>query len=157
MVYILLLALTSSAASLISGFSSLSEHALSAGAGAFWAGQRARAVRMADEHFEYLVIGGGSGGMASARRAAAHGAKVAVVERDRLGGTCVNVGCVPKKLMFEAAHVMERSPPTPTPHPPPPCSSHSHSHWHYAESTATQPPPPASASTLAVCHSIGRA
>jgi NADPH-dependent 2,4-dienoyl-CoA reductase/sulfur reductase-like enzyme len=104
---ILLLALTSSAASLITSFSSLSDHALSAGAGAFSAGQRARAVRMADEHFEYLVIGGGSGGMASARRAAAHGAKVAVVERDRLGGTCVNLGCVPKKVMFNAATIQE--------------------------------------------------
>lgn len=104
---VLLLALTSSAASLITSFSSLSDHALSAGAGAFSAGQRARAVRMADEHFEYLVIGGGSGGMASARRAAAHGAKVAVVERDRLGGTCVNLGCVPKKVMFNAATIQE--------------------------------------------------
>ena len=64
-------------------------------------------ILMADEHFEYLVIGGGSGGIASARRAAAHGAKVAVVERERLGGTCVNVGCVPKKVMFNAAHVKE--------------------------------------------------
>lgn len=62
---------------------------------------------MADEHFEYLVIGGGSGGIASARRAAAHGAKVGVVERDRLGGTCVNVGCVPKKVMFNAGTVQE--------------------------------------------------
>jgi glutathione reductase (NADPH) len=45
--------------------------------------------------------------MASARRAAAHGAKVAVVERDRLGGTCVNLGCVPKKVMFNAATIQE--------------------------------------------------
>uniref|UniRef100_A0A7S2HUA9 Glutathione reductase n=1 Tax=Haptolina brevifila TaxID=156173 RepID=A0A7S2HUA9_9EUKA len=62
---------------------------------------------MVDEHFEYLVIGGGSGGIASARRAAAHGAKVGVVERDRLGGTCVNVGCVPKKVMFMAGSMQE--------------------------------------------------
>ena len=68
---------------------------------------RASSLAMADEHFEYLVIGGGSGGIASARRAAAHGAKVGVVERDRLGGTCVNVGCVPKKVMFNAATVQE--------------------------------------------------
>ena len=48
--------------------------------------------------FDYFVIGAGSGGIASARRAARHGAKVAVAEaQDRLGGTCVNVGCVPKK------------------------------------------------------------
>lgn len=46
--------------------------------------------------FDYFVIGAGSGGIASARRAASYGAKVAVVEKARLGGTCVNVGCVPK-------------------------------------------------------------
>jgi len=60
-----------------------------------------------DTHFDYLVIGGGSGGIASARRAAQWGAKVAVVERAPLGGTCVNVGCVPKKIMFNAAMVNE--------------------------------------------------
>jgi len=60
-----------------------------------------------DNHFEYLVIGGGSGGIASARRAAQWGAKVAVIERQALGGTCVNVGCVPKKVMFNAATVNE--------------------------------------------------
>jgi len=59
------------------------------------------------EKFDYLVVGGGSGGIASARRAAAHGAKVAVIERARLGGTCVNVGCVPKKVMFNAGTVQE--------------------------------------------------
>ena len=42
--------------------------------------------------FDYLVIGAGSGGIASARRAATYGAKVGVVEKARLGGTCVNVG-----------------------------------------------------------------
>jgi heterodisulfide reductase subunit A-like polyferredoxin len=47
--------------------------------------------------FDFFVIGAGSGGMASARRAATYGAKVAVTEVARLGGTCVNVGCVPKK------------------------------------------------------------
>lgn len=67
-----------------------------------------RQVAMAaTEHFDYLVIGAGSGGMASARRAAQWGAKVAVVERGPLGGTCVNVGCVPKKVMFNAALVNE--------------------------------------------------
>lgn len=50
------------------------------------------------QHFDYLVIGGGSGGVASARRAAAYGAKVGLVEYKALGGTCVNVGCVPKKV-----------------------------------------------------------
>ena len=68
---------------------------------------RAGSAFMADESFDYLVIGGGSGGIASGRRAAAHGAKVAVIERARLGGTCVNVGCVPKKVMFNAATVHE--------------------------------------------------
>ncbi|MEC9339914.1 MAG: glutathione-disulfide reductase [Pseudomonadota bacterium] len=57
--------------------------------------------------FDYLVIGAGSGGIASARRAAEHGARVAVVEQGRLGGTCVNVGCVPKKVMWNAGHVAE--------------------------------------------------
>ena len=58
-------------------------------------------------HFDYLVIGGGSGGLASARRAAKHGAKVGMIESGRLGGTCVNVGCVPKKVMWNAASVAE--------------------------------------------------
>ncbi len=54
--------------------------------------------------FDLIVIGGGSGGVACARRAASHGAKVALIEAARLGGTCVNVGCVPKKLFVYAAH-----------------------------------------------------
>ena len=54
--------------------------------------------------FDLFVIGAGSGGIATARRAAQYGAKVGVVEYDRLGGTCVNRGCVPKKLMVYAAH-----------------------------------------------------
>lgn len=70
--------------------------------------QMATALSMdSDTHFDYLVIGGGSGGIASARRAAMYGAKVGVVERQALGGTCVNVGCVPKKVMFNAAMVNE--------------------------------------------------
>lgn len=56
---------------------------------------------------DYLVIGGGSGGIASARRAASYGAKVALIEGGRLGGTCVNVGCVPKKVMWAAASMAE--------------------------------------------------
>ncbi|MGF1588896.1 MAG: glutathione-disulfide reductase [Pleurocapsa sp.] len=55
-------------------------------------------------NFDLLVIGAGSGGIATARRAAQHGAKVGIVESDRLGGTCVNRGCVPKKLMVYASH-----------------------------------------------------
>uniref|UniRef100_A0A2R9B3S9 Glutathione reductase, mitochondrial n=1 Tax=Pan paniscus TaxID=9597 RepID=A0A2R9B3S9_PANPA len=53
--------------------------------------------------YDYLVIGGGSGGLASARRAAELGARAAVVESHKLGGTCVNVGCVPKKVMWNTA------------------------------------------------------
>ena len=54
--------------------------------------------------FDLFAIGAGSGGIATARRAAQYGAKVAVAEFDRLGGTCVNRGCVPKKLMVYASH-----------------------------------------------------
>ena len=53
--------------------------------------------------FDLLVIGGGSGGIAHARRAAEYGATVAVIEYGPLGGTCVNVGCVPKKVMWYTA------------------------------------------------------
>ena len=55
--------------------------------------------------FDYIAIGGGSGGIASAARAAMHGARVAIVEARELGGTCVNRGCVPKKAMWYAAEV----------------------------------------------------
>src|ERR1700730_348845 len=55
--------------------------------------------------FDLISIGGGSGGLACAQRAAEYGAKAAVVESHRLGGTCVNVGCVPKKVMGNAAGV----------------------------------------------------
>jgi glutathione reductase (NADPH) len=57
------------------------------------------------KEYDYIVIGGGSGGLASARRAAGHGARVALIEGQRLGGTCVNLGCVPKKVMWNAATV----------------------------------------------------
>ncbi len=52
-----------------------------------------------NEHFDLLVLGAGSGGLAAAKRAASYGAKVAIVEGDRVGGTCVIRGCVPKKLL----------------------------------------------------------
>ena len=55
--------------------------------------------------YDLIAIGGGSGGVACASRAAKHGAKCAVVEFDRLGGTCVNRGCVPKKVMWYGAHI----------------------------------------------------
>ena len=53
--------------------------------------------------FDLICIGGGSGGLACAQRAAEYGAKAAVIEPKPLGGTCVNVGCVPKKVMWNAA------------------------------------------------------
>ncbi len=53
--------------------------------------------------FDLIVIGGGSGGLAHAQRAADFGAKAAVIEYGPLGGTCVNVGCVPKKVMWYTA------------------------------------------------------
>lgn len=55
-------------------------------------------------NFDLIVIGGGSGGLAHAQRAAEYGARAAVIESGPLGGTCVNVGCVPKKIMWYAAH-----------------------------------------------------
>jgi glutathione reductase (NADPH) len=55
--------------------------------------------------FDLISIGGGSGGLAAAQRAAEYGAKSVVIESHRLGGTCVNVGCVPKKVMWNAASV----------------------------------------------------
>ncbi len=55
--------------------------------------------------YDLIVLGGGSGGIAAAQRAAEYGAHVAVFEKGRLGGTCVNVGCVPKKVMWNAAHL----------------------------------------------------
>jgi glutathione reductase (NADPH) len=57
------------------------------------------------EKFDLVVIGGGSGGLAAAQRAAEYGAKVVLAEPGRLGGTCVNVGCVPKKIMWNAAEL----------------------------------------------------
>jgi glutathione reductase (NADPH) len=60
---------------------------------------------MAD--YDYFVIGAGSGGVRSARIAAGHGAKVAIAEEHRVGGTCVIRGCVPKKLLVIGAHFAE--------------------------------------------------
>jgi glutathione reductase (NADPH) len=57
--------------------------------------------------YDLIVIGGGSGGIATARRAAEFGADVALIESEKLGGTCVNVGCVPKKVMWNASRLNE--------------------------------------------------
>ncbi|CCH40708.1 Glutathione reductase [Wickerhamomyces ciferrii] len=57
------------------------------------------------KHYDYIAIGGGSGGVASARRAAQYGKKALVIEGKHIGGTCVNVGCVPKKVMWYASDV----------------------------------------------------
>ena len=57
--------------------------------------------------FDIIAIGGGSGGIATMNRAGEHGAKAAVIEGKLLGGTCVNVGCVPKKIMWHGAQMAE--------------------------------------------------
>ncbi len=58
-------------------------------------------------HFDLIAIGGGSGGLAVSQRAAEYGCRAAVIEEARLGGTCVNVGCVPKKVMWYAGQLAE--------------------------------------------------
>jgi len=60
---------------------------------------------MNTKHYDLIAIGGGSGGLAVAERAAQLGKKVAIIESHRLGGTCVNNGCVPKKVMWYAANL----------------------------------------------------
>ena len=59
------------------------------------------------EEFDYISIGGGSGGIASANRASMRGAKCAIIEAKAMGGTCVNVGCVPRKVMWYAGHIAD--------------------------------------------------
>jgi glutathione reductase (NADPH) len=64
-------------------------------------------------HYDLIAIGAGSGGLSVAERAASYGAKCAVIEADELGGTCVNVGCVPKKVMWYGAgiaHALQDAP-----------------------------------------------
>ncbi len=63
---------------------------------------------MPEPDFDLIAVGGGSGGLACAQRAAEYGARAAVIESGRLGGTCVNVGCVPKKVMWNAASIAAR-------------------------------------------------
>lgn len=59
------------------------------------------------KHYDFLVIGGGSGGIAAARRAAGYGARAVLIEAGDIGGTCVNRGCVPKKVMWNASTIGE--------------------------------------------------
>lgn len=59
------------------------------------------------KHYDYISIGGGSGGIASINRAASYGKKCAIIEARHVGGTCVNVGCVPKKIMWNAAQIAD--------------------------------------------------
>ena len=58
-------------------------------------------------HFDFLVIGGGSGGVRAARRAAGLGIKTALFEKGNMGGTCVLKGCIPKKFMWYGARLLE--------------------------------------------------
>ena len=63
---------------------------------------------MENQSFDLVVLGAGSGGLAAAKRAARHGARVAIVEGDRVGGTCVIRGCVPKKLLVYGSQMAEQ-------------------------------------------------
>lgn len=60
---------------------------------------------MNKHYYDIIIIGAGSGGLAVAEQAASLGKKVAIIESARIGGTCVNNGCVPKKIMWHAAHL----------------------------------------------------
>src|SRR5512146_2058035 len=62
---------------------------------------------MAQYDYDLFTIGAGSGGVRASRMAASFGAKAAVAEERYLGGTCVNVGCIPKKLLVYASHYSE--------------------------------------------------
>lgn len=64
---------------------------------------------MPNTSFDAIVIGAGSGGLSFSQTAANLGARVAIIEKDKLGGTCVNRGCVPKKLMWTLAHTVKQS------------------------------------------------
>ncbi|RLB44236.1 MAG: glutathione-disulfide reductase, partial [Deltaproteobacteria bacterium] len=59
---------------------------------------------MAEYDYDLFVVGAGSGGVRAARVASELGARVAIAEMDRMGGTCVNVGCIPKKLFLYGSH-----------------------------------------------------
>ncbi|MEO5735643.1 MAG: FAD-dependent oxidoreductase, partial [Rubrivivax sp.] len=65
----------------------------------------ASASKTAPTDYDLITIGAGSGGVAASRRASSHGARVAIIEGSRVGGTCVIRGCVPKKLLMYAAQL----------------------------------------------------
>ena len=66
-----------------------------------------RMMSSSTKHYDMIVVGAGSGGLGAARRAAMFGKKVAMIENREIGGTCVNVGCVPKKIMYNLANFLE--------------------------------------------------
>ena len=63
---------------------------------------------MANKHFDVVVIGGGPGGYVGAIRAAQLGYKVAIIERAKLGGVCLNWGCIPSKALISNSELMEK-------------------------------------------------
>ncbi len=69
----------------------------------FHSKQRDNGAFFMTTHYDLIAIGGGSGGLSAAERAAMYGKRALVIERARLGGTCVNLGCVPKKVMWYGA------------------------------------------------------
>ena len=64
---------------------------------------------MSEQNFDLVVLGGGSGGYAAALRAVQLGLTVALVEKDKLGGTCLHRGCIPTKALLHAAEVADNS------------------------------------------------
>ena len=62
---------------------------------------------MADHNFDVVILGGGSGGYAAALRSAQLGKSVALIEKDKLGGTCLHRGCIPTKALLHSAEVAD--------------------------------------------------
>ncbi|MFW9820586.1 MAG: dihydrolipoyl dehydrogenase [Candidatus Thorarchaeota archaeon] len=63
---------------------------------------------MSEKQYDLVIIGAGPGGYHAAIRAAQYGAKVALIEKDKLGGTCLNRGCIPTKALYASAHLIEK-------------------------------------------------
>ena len=61
-----------------------------------------------DEQYDLAVIGAGPGGYHTAIRAAQYGARVVLIEKDKLGGTCLNRGCIPTKALYASTHIIEK-------------------------------------------------